>query len=167
MRGAGTSKERVYACFSSKVAFVSAQEPAAVADATRMDPTDQPGYAGHLHEYFTERPDRFRESVAHKIEQIHEAQEAGHLDAGWDPVGILVFVRQIATPWAVQPDLLPRTARIAPRSWLRAELPSSRPSSACFPRPRRTDRATSTRSGASLHWLVTEHCRISSISNSG
>ncbi|WP_329378543.1 TetR family transcriptional regulator [Streptomyces sp. NBC_01716] len=130
-RGAGTSKERVYAYFSSKVAlyrFVSAQELAAVADATRMDPIDQPGYAGHLHDYFTEHPDRFRlmswgqfeldagdslphdifrESVAHKIEQIREAQEAGHLDAGWDPVGILVFVHQIATSWAVQPDLLP------------------------------------------------------------
>ncbi|MGP4051235.1 TetR family transcriptional regulator [Streptomyces sp. 2A115] len=130
-KAARTSKERVYAYFSSKLAlyrFVSAQELAAVAEATRMDPTDLPGYAGRLHDYFTGHPDRFRlmswgqfeldagdslphdpfrESVARKIEQIREAQEAGQLDARWDPVDILVLVHQIATAWAAQPDLLP------------------------------------------------------------
>ncbi|MFI1848761.1 TetR family transcriptional regulator [Streptomyces sp. NPDC020480] len=130
-KAARTSKERVYAYFSSKVAlyrFVSAQELAAVTEATRMDPTDLPGYAGRLHDYFTGHPDRFRlmswgqfeldagdslphdtfrESVTGKIEQIREAQEAGQLDAHWDPVDILVLVHQIATAWAAQPDLLP------------------------------------------------------------
>jgi AcrR family transcriptional regulator len=130
-KAARTSKERVYAYFSSKVAlyrFVSAQELAAVTEATRMDPTDLPGYAGRLHDYFTDHPDRFRlmswgqleldagdslpqdtfrESVAHKVEQLRDAQEAGQLDAHWDPVDILVFVHQIATAWAAQPDLLP------------------------------------------------------------
>ncbi|MEV6795461.1 hypothetical protein AB0M87_26505 [Streptomyces sp. NPDC051320] len=85
-------------------------------------------YAGRIHDYFTSHPDRFRlmswgqleldagdspphdtyrESVARKIEQIREAQEAGHLDADWDPVDILVFVHQISTAWVAQPDLLP------------------------------------------------------------
>ncbi|MFD9432023.1 TetR family transcriptional regulator [Streptomyces sp. NPDC060002] len=62
-RGAGTSKERVYAYFSSKVALyrlVSAQELAAVAEATGTDPTDLPGYAGRGHDYFTDHPERFR-----------------------------------------------------------------------------------------------------------
>ncbi|MGX1907372.1 TetR family transcriptional regulator [Streptomyces phaeochromogenes] len=130
-KAAQTSKERVYAYFSSKVAlyrFVSAQELTAVTEATRMDPTDLPGYAGRLHDYFTDHPDRFRliswgqleldagdslpydsfrETVAHKVEQLRQAQEAGRLDAHWDPVDILVFVHQIATAWAAQPDLLP------------------------------------------------------------
>ena len=130
-RAAQTSKERVYAYFSSKVAlyrFVSAQELAAVTEATRMDPTDLPGYAGRLHDCFTDPPDRFRliswgqleldagdslpydsfrETVAHKVEQLRQAQETGRLDAHWDPVDILVFVHQIATAWAAQPDLLP------------------------------------------------------------
>jgi AcrR family transcriptional regulator len=130
-KAAKTSKERVYAYFSSKVAlyrFVSAQELAAVAEATRMDPADLPGYAGRIHDYFTDQPDRFRlmswgqleldagdsvphdtfrESVTRKIGQLREAQEAGRLDADWDPVDILVFVHQIATAWVAQPDLLP------------------------------------------------------------
>ncbi|GAA1556046.1 TetR family transcriptional regulator [Kribbella hippodromi] len=130
-KAAKTSKERVYAYFSSKVAlyrFVSAQELTAVAEATRLDPADLPGYAGRLHDYFTGHPDRFRlmswgqfeldagdplphdafrESVARKLEQIRESQEAGHLDAQWDPVDILVLVNQISTAWAAQPDLLP------------------------------------------------------------
>ncbi|MDH6628600.1 hypothetical protein M2271_006433 [Streptomyces sp. LBL] len=45
--------------------------------------------------------------MAHKVEQLRQAQEAGRLDAHWDPVDILVFVHQIATAWAAQPDLLP------------------------------------------------------------
>ncbi|WP_326686106.1 hypothetical protein OIE63_02490 [Streptomyces sp. NBC_01795] len=100
-------------------------------------PHDLPGYAGRLHDYFTDHPDRFRlmswgqleldagdslphdtfrESVASKIEQLREAQEADQLEAPWDPVDILVLVHQIATAWAAQPDLLPRPARAAPRS---------------------------------------------------
>ncbi|WP_425838591.1 TetR family transcriptional regulator [Streptomyces fractus] len=130
-KAARTSKERVYAYFSSKVAlyrFVSAQELAAVAEATRLDPTDLPGYAGRLHDYFTEHPDRFRlmswgqleldagdslprdafrETVSRKVGQLREAQVAGRLDAGWDPVDILVLVHQISTGWVAQPDLLP------------------------------------------------------------
>ncbi|MFD9432024.1 hypothetical protein [Streptomyces sp. NPDC060002] len=45
--------------------------------------------------------------MAREIEQLRDAQEAGRLDADWDPVDILVLIHQIATAWAAQPDLLP------------------------------------------------------------
>ncbi|MFF8772196.1 TetR family transcriptional regulator [Kitasatospora sp. NPDC015120] len=134
-KAARTSKERVYAYFRSKedlYRFVSAQELAAVAEATRMDPTDLPGYAGRLHDYFAAHPERhrlmawgrleldpgstpadddpIRRTVAHKTRQLRRAQEAGHLDPAWDPLDVLVFVNQIATSWADQPGLTATTS---------------------------------------------------------
>jgi AcrR family transcriptional regulator len=130
-RAARTSKERVYAYYRSKEAlyqFVAERELAAVAAATRLDPADLPGYAGRVHDYFTAHPERLRmmtwgrmelpadeshpgdplqETVRHKVEQLRRAQAAGDLDAAWDPMDILVFVNQIATSWASQPDLVP------------------------------------------------------------
>ncbi|MGW0436804.1 TetR family transcriptional regulator [Micromonospora sp. NPDC003197] len=130
-KSARTSKERVYAYYRGKEAlyrFVAARELAAVAEATRMDPTDLPGYAGRVHDYFTRHPERrrlmtwgqmeltpddpqlgdpFQESVRHKVEQLRKAQEAGQLDPAWDPRDILVFVNQLAMSWAAQPDLAP------------------------------------------------------------
>ncbi|MFE7332938.1 TetR family transcriptional regulator [Streptomyces sp. NPDC057565] len=129
-KAARTSKERVYAYFRSKedlYRFVSAQELAVVAEATRMDPTDLPGYAGRLHDYFTAHPERhrlmawgrleldpngtpadddpIRQTIAYKTGQLRKAQDAGHLDPAWDPLDILVFVNQIATSWADQAAL--------------------------------------------------------------
>lgn len=130
-KAAQTSKERVYAYFRSKedlYRLVSALELAAVAEATRLDPADLPGYAGRIHDYFTSHPERFRlmswgqlelgpgesrpddhlrESVRHKVEQLRQAQQAGQLDSAWDPLDILVLVNQIAMSWAAQPDLIP------------------------------------------------------------
>jgi AcrR family transcriptional regulator len=130
-RAARTSKERVYAHFGSKEALyahVSAAELAAVAEATRLDPADLPGYAGRVHDYLTAHPERYRlmawgqlelpdgkpppddpiqQSVADKLEQLRKAQEGGRLDAAWDPLDILVLVNQIAMSWAVQPGLIP------------------------------------------------------------
>jgi AcrR family transcriptional regulator len=130
-KAAKTSKERVYAYFRSKEELyrhVAARELAAVAEATQMDPTDLPGYAGRVHDYFTRHPERqrlmlwgqlelppggtppddpFTLSVHHKIEQLRKAQEAGLLDPAWDPADILVFVSQLATSWAIQADLAP------------------------------------------------------------
>lgn len=130
-KAARTSKERVYAYFDSKEAlyrFVSAQELAAIAEATRMDPADLPGYAGRIHDYFTKHPERYRlmswgqlelgagdsrpddavrETMGRKIEQLRAAQEAGHLDQDWDPLDVLVLIHQIATAWTTQPDLAP------------------------------------------------------------
>jgi AcrR family transcriptional regulator len=130
-KAAKTSKERVYAYFSSKedlYRFVAGRELAAVAQATRLDPTDLPGYAGRIHDYFIQHPERLRlmtwgqmeltpgqpqpddpvqESWRRKVEQLREAQDAGHLDRAWDPRDILVFVNQIAMSWVALPDLAP------------------------------------------------------------
>lgn len=129
-KAARTSKERVYAYFDGKEAlyrFVSAQELAEVAEATRIDPADLPGYAGRIHDYFTAHPERFRlmtwgrlelgggaadpadpirASVGHKVEQLRRAQRAGDLDPAWDPLDVLVFVNQLAMSWAGH-DLAP------------------------------------------------------------
>ncbi|MFI6874411.1 TetR family transcriptional regulator [Streptomyces sp. NPDC050400] len=131
-KAARTSKERLYAYFRGKeelYATVAARELAAVADATRLDTTDLPGYAGRVHDYFTAHPERFRlmnwgrlelaeaapadeddpirATVRHKTEQLAAAQAAGHLDPAWDPADILMFVNQLAMSWAGQSDLLP------------------------------------------------------------
>ncbi|MGW6356601.1 hypothetical protein ACWFR5_15700 [Streptomyces sp. NPDC055092] len=72
-----------------------------------MDPTDLPGYAGRVHDYFTAHPERFRlmnwgrleltdgtppdpddpiqATVLHKTERLRAAQKAGHLAPAWDP----------------------------------------------------------------------------------
>ncbi|WP_369032159.1 MULTISPECIES: TetR family transcriptional regulator [Streptomyces] len=127
-KAARTSSERLYAYFRSKeelYAFVSEQEMAAVAEATRLDPTDLPEYAGRVHDYLIRHPDRFRlmswgrlemagdpadlamrETVRRKVEQLHRAQEAGQLDPSWEPIDILVFVNQIAMAWPSQLDLV-------------------------------------------------------------
>ena len=129
-RTARTSKERLYAYFRSKedlYGAVVAQELTAIADATRLDPTDLPGYAGRVYDYFLAHPDRFRlvswgqlelddkrdidqdnplqTSFRHKIEQLRGAQQAGHLDAAWDAADILTLVTQLATSWAGQAAL--------------------------------------------------------------
>ncbi|MGW1758710.1 TetR family transcriptional regulator [Streptomyces mirabilis] len=131
-KAAKTSSERLYAYFRSKEAlygFVAEQEMTAVAEATRLDPTDLPEYAGRVHDYFLRHPDRCRlmtwgrmelagtaadattrETVRRKVEQLREAQEAGHLDPAWDPIDILVFVNQIAMAWAGQLDLVDAAA---------------------------------------------------------
>ncbi|MFF4276450.1 TetR family transcriptional regulator [Streptomyces sp. NPDC001536] len=126
-KAARTSTERLYAYFRSKeelYGFVAGQEMAAVTEATRLDTTDLPEYAGRVHDYFLRHPDRFRlmswgrlelagdtaqaatrEIVHRKVELLRKAQEAGHLDPAWDPVDILVLLNQIAMAWAAQHDL--------------------------------------------------------------
>ena len=132
-RRAKTSKERLYAYFRSKqqlYRFVADRELAAMTEATRMDATDLPGYAGRVHDYFMANPDHlrlmhwnllevteaeatgdpFRESVRQTvrsgIEQLSQAQAAGHLDPAWDPIDIMVLVNQIALAWAWQPGVI-------------------------------------------------------------
>ena len=138
-KAARTSKERVYAHFGSKEAlyrYVFARELGAVAEATRMDPADLPGYAGRLHDYFTSHPEHHRlmawgdlelaaeaprsddavlASVQHKAEQIREAQRSGLLDSAWDPLDVLMLVNQIATMWVAHPTLIPSGEGLAER----------------------------------------------------
>ncbi|MBY8863758.1 TetR family transcriptional regulator [Nocardia sp. CA2R105] len=126
-KNAKTGKERVYAYFRSKenlYRYIAAEELAAIAEATQMDPTDLPGYAGRIHDYFVAHRanyrlmkwgrlefggggpgDPTRETIARKTEQLRYAQRAGHLDSEWDPRDILVFVDQLATAWIDQTDL--------------------------------------------------------------
>ncbi|MFJ6087862.1 TetR family transcriptional regulator [Streptomyces sp. NPDC092369] len=125
---AKTSKERVYAYFRSKDALyaaVAAQEHLVIAEATQLDPSDLPGYAGRLFDYFVARPDHHRlitwgrlelpgtataaddhaqALIARKIDQLRQAQQAGQLDSAWDPADVLALVNQIATTWAAQPE---------------------------------------------------------------
>ncbi|WP_240803179.1 TetR family transcriptional regulator [Streptomyces sp. A1499] len=126
---ARTSKERVYAYFRGKEALyaaVAAREYVVIADATQMDPSDLPGYAGRLFDYFVARPDHHRlitwgrleltdaaavaddptpAVIARKISQLREVQQAGQLDPAWDPADVLALVNQIAMTWAAQPEL--------------------------------------------------------------
>ncbi|MEU1150054.1 TetR family transcriptional regulator [Streptomyces sp. NPDC005863] len=126
---ARTSKERVYAYFRGKEALyaaVAAREYVVIADATQLDPSDLPGYAGRLFDYFVARPDHHRlitwgrlelpgtaavaddptqAAIARKIGQLREVQQAGQLDPAWDPADVLALVNQIAMTWAAQPEL--------------------------------------------------------------
>ncbi|MEU0999918.1 TetR family transcriptional regulator [Streptomyces tibetensis] len=126
---ARTSKERVYAYFRGKDALyaaVAAREYVVIAEATQMDPSDLPGYAGRLFDYFVARPDHHRlitwgrlelpgtravaddpsqAVIARKIDQLRRVQQAGQLDPAWDPADVLALVNQIAMTWASQPEL--------------------------------------------------------------
>lgn len=124
-KSAKTSKERVYAYFSSKdelYRFIAARELDAVAEATQLDPADLPGYAGRVHDYFVANPDNrrlmrwgelesaspedaTRDTARRKTATLRRAQQDGLLDPSWDPLDILVFVNQLAMAWADQPGL--------------------------------------------------------------
>ncbi len=131
---ARTSKERVYAYFRGKDALyadVAAREHVVIAEATQLDPSDLPGYAGRLFDYFVARPDHHRlitwgrlelpdttaaadehaqALIARKIDQLRQAQQAGQLDPAWDPADVLALINQIATTWAAQPEHLEAAA---------------------------------------------------------
>ncbi|TQS42566.1 TetR family transcriptional regulator [Cryptosporangium phraense] len=124
-KAARTSKERVYAYFSSKEALyreVSGDVLAAVADATRMDPDDLPAYAGRVHDYYQAHPehariigwgrlersgipadDPLRRAVAYKLEQLGGT---GQFTGALQPIDALMLVNEIAMAWANQPDLI-------------------------------------------------------------
>ncbi|MFJ9019749.1 TetR family transcriptional regulator [Streptomyces sp. NPDC102259] len=132
---ARTSKERVYAYFSSKEALyhhITGHETAALIEATRMDPADLPGYAGILFDHFTAHPDHYRlitwgrleladgdtvhpmlATITGKVEQLRDAQRAGLIDPAWDPVDVLALINQIATTWAGQPEIGAAAAKLA------------------------------------------------------
>ena len=130
---AKTSKERLYAYFRSKQQLyrhVAERELVAMLEATRMDATDLPGYAGRVHDYFMANTDHLRlmhwnllevtaadapsdpfqesvrQTVRSGIEQLRLAQEAGHLDPAWDPIDVMVLVNQISLAWAWQPGVI-------------------------------------------------------------
>lgn len=125
---ARTSKERLYAYFRSKEALyahVTNHELAAVVASTHLDPSDLPGYAGQVFDYFHANPDHLRlvnwgrleltenqssgdfmeNTIRRKVEQLRTAQQEGFLDPTWDPVDVLALVNQIAITWCSQPEM--------------------------------------------------------------
>ncbi|MFJ9375048.1 TetR family transcriptional regulator [Streptomyces sp. NPDC101455] len=133
---ARTSKERVYAHFSSKEALyqhVAEQELTALVEATRLDTADLPGYAGILFDHFTAHPEHYRlitwgrleladsdpdanplqTTITRKIAQLRDAQRTGLLDPSWDPVDVLALINQIATTWSGQPEIAAAAAEYA------------------------------------------------------
>ncbi|MFC9835574.1 TetR family transcriptional regulator [Rhodococcus sp. NPDC127530] len=138
-RQARTSKERVYAYFSSKEALyqhIAEHETAALVEATSLDPADLPGYAGILFDHFTAHPEHYRlitwgrlelgdgeadsdtvdpalNTINSKVEQLRDAQCAGLIDPAWDPVDVLALINQIATTWASQPEIGAAAATLA------------------------------------------------------
>lgn len=125
---ARTSKERLYAYFCSKeelYTHVTNQELATVVASTHLDPSDLPGYAGRVFDYFHANPDHLRllnwgrleltenksssdfmeSTVRRKVEQLRTAQHEGLLDPSWDPVDVLALLNQIAITWSSQPEM--------------------------------------------------------------
>ncbi|MFD6450570.1 TetR family transcriptional regulator [Nocardia sp. NPDC060220] len=132
-RRAKTSKERLYAHFRSKqqlYRIVAERELATMTEATRIDATDLPSYAGRVHDYFTAHPDHLRllqwgrlditradvmddpfeesvrQTVRRTVDLLRQAQETEQLNPAWDPIDIMVLVTQISLAWAWQPDLV-------------------------------------------------------------
>ncbi|MFJ9180606.1 TetR family transcriptional regulator [Streptomyces sp. NPDC102360] len=133
---ARTSKERVYAYFSSKEALyrhVAERELTALVEATRLDTADLPGYAGILFDHFTAHPEHYRlitwgrleladsdadanplqATIVRKIDQLRDAQRTGLLDPSWDPVDVLALINQIAATWSGQPEIAAAAAECA------------------------------------------------------
>lgn len=57
--------------------------------------------------------DPYGQSMIAKVEKLRRAQQAGHLDPGWDPVDVLALVCQIAFTTVAQPELAALAQRVA------------------------------------------------------
>jgi len=124
-KAASTSKERLYAYFRSKEALywiVAEAELARLAEATHMDATDLPEYAGRVFDYYEDHPQSFRiltwgqlessaaeGASAHwksiletKATKIAGAQAQGLVDPTWSAAELLALVSQIAATWALR-----------------------------------------------------------------
>jgi len=124
-KAASTSKERLYAYFRSKEALywhVAESELTRLAEATHMDATDLPEYAGRVFDYYEDHPQSFRiltwgqlESSAAegssvhwkslletKVTKIAEAQSLGRIDPTWSAAELLALVSHTAATWALK-----------------------------------------------------------------
>lgn len=133
-KAAATSKERVYAYFSSKedlYAHVMNNELALIMEATNLDAHDLPTYAGQLFDYFEKNPVHFRllnwgrmesadptkldeatqRRIQHKLDKIERAQADGHLDPAWAPIDVLALVNQIAVTYLDQVEIAAMASR--------------------------------------------------------
>lgn len=94
-----------------------------MAEAVPFDAADLAGYAGRVHDYVAAHPQRwrllrwgqleavddeqsddgvYRAVVGGKVAAVRQALDDGVIDAGWEPVDVLVLVSQLATAWADQ-----------------------------------------------------------------
>ncbi|MCS5735114.1 TetR family transcriptional regulator [Herbiconiux daphne] len=136
-KGAKTSKERVYAYFSSKEALyaqTAAVQLGVILEATALDADDLPGYAGRLFDYYQAHPDHYRlvswgrlelapstrideqsrsAAIVAKLDEVRRAQREGTLEPSLDPIDVLALVGQIATTWMTQPELAEAAAQLA------------------------------------------------------
>ncbi|PWC28745.1 TetR/AcrR family transcriptional regulator [Teichococcus aestuarii] len=155
---ARTSKERLYAYFHDKeelLETIKAQQMAEIARAVPMDPADLPGYVGRLFDHFQRHPDHHRiaawcaledtgqslpedhprlAAYRAKVEKLRGAQQAGLIDAGWDPAALLSLLIALARSWchmpkevrqlagAAEPPLAPHPLALPPLALHRAAV---------------------------------------------
>lgn len=133
-KAASTSKERLYAYFRSKEALywtVAEAELARLAEATHLDASNLPEYAGRLFDYYEDRPQSFRiltwgqleasaaggssvhwkSLVENKVTKVAEAQSVGSIDPTWNAAELLTLVSQTAASWALKPAQTERQRR--------------------------------------------------------
>jgi AcrR family transcriptional regulator len=126
-KAADASKERLYAHFRDKEALfrsVVATDAAEFFAAVTLRPDAIPEFVGDIYDLTCRRPEHLRmmtwaslegfaldpppiedpESVvARDIRTIETAQAAGHVDASWQPMDLLVLLFGIAQAWAQSP----------------------------------------------------------------
>jgi AcrR family transcriptional regulator len=126
-KSAGASKERLYAHFGDKEALfrsVVAADAAEFFAAVRLRPDAVPEFVGGIYDLACRRPEHVRmitwanleglaidpptiedrESVLTRdIGVIEAAQAAGHVDAAWRPMDLLVLLFGLALAWAQSP----------------------------------------------------------------
>lgn len=133
-KAASTSKERLYAYFRSKEALywhVAEDELTRLAEATNLDVTDLPEYAGRIFDYYEDHPmsyrlltwgqlespvrglasDQWNRILEAKVKRVSEAQRQGLLDSSWGAAELLTLVSQTAAAWALKPEPAARPMR--------------------------------------------------------
>jgi AcrR family transcriptional regulator len=121
-KAAQTSKERLYAYFRNKEELywqIAERELGRLADATKLDATDLPEYAGRLFDYYEDHPEsqrllswgqlesdekapssvHWQSMVAEKTVKIAAAQAQGLVDPTWSPLELLYLISQVAATW--------------------------------------------------------------------
>ena len=118
---AGANKERIYAYFGDKQALLTAVLRASASRPdgwTAHSAEDLPTAAGDLFDLAFHAPEIMRlmawrrlegqdlgrsdgetEAYRHKVEQVRAAQQAGRIDASWDPADLLAIIGALAGAW--------------------------------------------------------------------
>ena len=126
-RAAEASKERLYAHFTDKEALFRSVVAADTADffaAVTLRGDAVPQFVGDIYDLACRRPEHLRmitwasleglaldpprvdggdSILARDIGVIEAAQAAGHVDASWDPVDLLVLLFGVGLAWAQSP----------------------------------------------------------------